>query len=460
MKRDVPAVRLMDLPPQNLQSELEVLGACMRSHAIADELLALLTSGDFYRDWNGRIFDAIRSLRADREPTDAVATQERLAQMGEDVSLDELNRILMNSVYAEVEAAAYHAAIVRQKAVGREIIRICEEARARAYAQEDATDEQLDALMASFMALSESGATSQVRSLAEVIAESWAEMEARKDGTQSGPTSGIDHLDRMLGAFNDGELIIVAARPSMGKTALALQIAHDIAVRQMGSALFFSLEMSRARLGDRLLAMHSGVSADFIKSPASMSRQQETALERAREALDGPQLWVDDSFARSISAIAATARRVASRHGLSAVVVDYLQLIEGDRSGGSEASRQVVVAGMSRDLKRLARDLRIPVICLSQLNRESEKRADKRPFMSDLRESGAIEQDADVVILVHRPDYYDPSDNPGGAEIIVAKNRSGQTGTVQLNWVGELYRFESAPSSLNSIERRAFDAPY
>lgn len=453
------SVPLCTMPPQNVPMEIEVLGACMLDRPTADDVVAILRAEDFYRDWHGQVFSAIRDLVLAGEPVDPLAVQDQMAKRGTPAKLDEINDLVNKTPHHA--GAAYHAGRVREKAVAREILRIAEEARARAYEDCDSADSQLEQVTNDLLRLAQAGTSSKVRDAEQMLRIVEAEMAARMGGKPMGLASGIDELDDVTGGFGGGNLIVIAARPSMGKTALAVQIAGESAIRQRQPTLFFSLEMDVRELMERLWSMRSGVLSERMQAPWHLDHGDTARLADARPSISESPLWADDSFARGPAAISATARSYAAHHGLKCVLIDYLQLIQGEKAGGkSGANRQEQVAEISRSLKGLAKDLDIPVIVLSQLNRESEKRADKRPFMSDLRESGAIEQDADKVILLHRPEYYDVNDKPGVAEAIIAKNRSGRVGTVELRWVAGLTRFESPSTVLNTAEQRAFDEPY
>jgi replicative DNA helicase len=227
----------------------------------------------------------------------------------------------------------------------------------------------------------------------------------------------------------------------MGKTALGMQIADHAAVTRPGHVLVCSLEMARRQLGERFIAATSGVEGEKLRRPNVMGYGDLNRIAQAVHGAEGRRMVVDDAPAQSVAQIAATARRIKSRHGLGMILIDYLSLIDGHRQPGE--NRQEEVARISRRLKAMARSLSVPVLCLHQLNRQNEARGDKRPTLGDLRESGQIEQDADSVMLIHRPDYYNPNDNPGIAEIIVAKNRNGPTGTVRLAFVKSCTRFDS-----------------
>jgi replicative DNA helicase len=279
--------------------------------------------------------------------------------------------------------------------------------------------------------------------LAVAVAEAAARIAARGRGEMEGVATGFADLDaRLGGCLGDGEVAVVAARPGMGKTALGLGILERVSGRLGVPALLVSLEMGRKEIAERLLSGHARLGGDLLKKPWLMDAAGRGRLADSTAELARWPLHVDDAPTLSMAQIASSARRHRARHGVGLVVIDYLQLIDGSGEGDGRASRQEVVARISRRLKTLAKELRIPVVALSQLNRQSETREDRRPRLADLRESGAIEQDADVVVLLHRPEYYDPNDQPGGAEAIVAKNRNGATGTVRLAFLKGLARFE------------------
>jgi replicative DNA helicase len=257
----------------------------------------------------------------------------------------------------------------------------------------------------------------------------------------TGVGSGLLDLDDMTGGFHPGQLIVLAARPSMGKTALALNIAEHAGIDLKVPVLFVSLEMGRLEIGDRLLCSRSRVDGHKLRTGISLGHQELTQLGKAyNELTTDSTMFIDDTPTRNMLQIIASARRMRRRNNIGLVLVDYIQLVDSE---DSRDSRQEQIAKISRRLKGMARALNIPVIALSQLNRAVEAREDKRPRMADLRESGAIEQDADIVLLLHRPDYYEPNDQPGIAELNVAKNRNGATGNFRLAFIKKITRFEN-----------------
>jgi replicative DNA helicase len=267
--------------------------------------------------------------------------------------------------------------------------------------------------------------------------------------------TGYFELDDLTGGFQPSQLIILAARPSMGKTALALNICEHAAVEKRKGVLFVSLEMSQLELAERLLCSRSKVDGHKLRTGQNLLHRDMQLLGRGYDELRESPLWIDDTPARNMLQITANARRLKMRQNISMIVVDYIQLIDAE-SGDGRDSRQQQIAVISRRLKTLARELHVPVIALSQLNRAVENREDRRPRMADLRESGAIEQDADMVLLLHRPEYYDPNDKPGIAELIIAKNRSGATTTINLTFLKNYTRFENYAANPDVLDSGDF----
>lgn len=431
------------LPPQCIEAEEYILGAMMLSAEAVREVMPILDSEQFYREDHRDVFRAIVELSDKRQPTDGLSVEIELERRGRLKGIggsETLFRLVERAPHSC--DAAYHAHIVRQKAVLRELIATFERGIQEAYRRDADAAAVIASAESQVYALANMAASENPSSMEEVIADARARIEARIAGDLLGVGTGLTALDDMLnGCLANGELVILAARPSMGKTALCLGFCEHAAIKANIPALLISLEMGKGEIGERMLASHAKIDGHLLKSPWKLNDSNWGSLEHSSAALRRQPLWVDDAPTRSMAQIVAIARREKAYRKIGFLGIDYLQLIDGTGTGDRGHSRQEVVAQISRRAKMLAKELDIPVVLLSQLNRECESRPDKRPIMSDLRESGAIEQDADVVLLLHRPDYYDPNEKPGVAELIIAKQRNGATGKVDLTFLKSQARF-------------------
>lgn len=444
------------LPPQNLEAERKTLGSCLIERSAIDEIVDIVRPEDFYRESHATICREIFWLYGQGKPVDFVTLAERLEQLGE------LQDIGGDNYLGEISAATphaanarYHAGIVRELAKLRRVIEACTEIIREGYERRGTASEIIRNAESRIFAVTDDAAESSDVSFAEMLGQSMYLVERRKQGEIDGIMTGLAGLDDTVGGLRPGQLVVIAARPSMGKTALAMEIA--VHAGQIGHVVVFSMEMSRQELGMRMLGNRAGVNTKkfddpagcLIKDPNSrmvypylLTADDEVKMRRAVSQAESIHLTVDDRPRLTVAQIASKVRRVKHRSkvGLSLVVVDYLSLMDGGRL--KNESRQEEVARSSTAFKALAKDFGVPFVVLSQLNRKNEERADKRPMLSDLRESGQVEQDADVAIMLHRPDFYDLNDMPGLAEAIVAKNRNGPTGTVKLRFYKEITKFE------------------
>lgn len=445
------------LPPQNLEAERCTLGAILLDNDVLHDIAQAVKPGDFYRDAHQTIYRAILDLYDQGEPIDAVSLADELTRRGQYKILrgDEMLMEIANSV-PHAANGPYHASIVRQKSISRQLIQTCTEIIRDGYSNLHTASELLDMAERRVFAISEAEAIGETRDIGDVIGEVFIAIEARRNGRATGLTTGFTDLDVLTNGFRPGDLVILAARPSQGKTALAMGIAQHAAQEFPGHVLFISLEMGDGPIGERLLASVSRVEGAKLQQPRFMRGDDTDRLSAAAASLQSLRIKIDDTPGRTVTQIGANARRVKSRDGLSLLVVDYLGLIDGQRDRGD--SRQEEVARISRRLKQLARELQCPLLCLHQLNRQSEQRTDRRPMLADLRESGQIEADADCVLLLHRPEFYDPTDRPGIAQLHIAKNRNGPTGTVELAFRKECTRFDSL--SATPVETATDGNPY
>ncbi|QDT61065.1 Replicative DNA helicase [Stieleria bergensis] len=433
-------------PPFDLEAEMGVLGSILILPSVCDDL-ASLKSEDFYDDANRILYKHLREMADSGDKIDVTLLVSRLKKsdefekMGGAAYLAKLSAAVPNAAHA-----VYYAGIVSEKAVYRNLINASTDILRDAYEQNSEARELVAQAEQRVFSIMDGRSSNSLHNMEDVLHAAMDRMEARLRGEVTDGTceTGLSDFDTMTGGLHNGELIILAARPSMGKTALAMNIAEHGAIEGRQPVLFVSLEMSAIELADRMLCSLARVNGHRLRNGTISADDQKRLLEKANEISSAP-FFVDDSPSRTVSEIAATARRIKRRNdNLGLIVVDYLQLIEPDNS---RDPRQEQVAKIARRLKGMARELEVPMLCLSQLNRQAEEGKDHRPKMSHLRESGAIEQDADVVMFVHREEYYhrgeDRAQYAGQAEIIIAKQRNGPVGDVQLTWESDYTRFSS-----------------
>ncbi len=451
-------------PPLDVEAEMGVLGSVLLMPDVLDEV-ASLKSDDFYDDANRLIYQNFRDMYDTGEKIDITLLVSRLRTSGDyekiggAAYLAKLSNAVPNAAHA-----VFYGNIVMEKAVYRRLIESSTEILRDAYEQSGTAKELCAQAEQKVFAIMDGRSSNSLHSISEVLHQAMDRMEARMrdEYVDGGAETGLTDFDTMTGGLHNGELIILAARPSMGKTALAMNIAENVSIDQTLPCLFVSLEMSGIELADRMLCSLARVNGHRLRNGTLSSDDRTRLVEKANEISQAP-LFVDDSPSRTVSEIAAAARRIKRREGgLGMIVVDYLQLIEPDNS---RDPRQEQVAKIARRLKGLARELEVPLLCLSQLNRQAEDSKDHRPKLSHLRESGAIEQDADVVMFVHREEYYhrgeDRAQFAGQAEIIIAKQRNGPVGEVQLTWEADFTRFSNrAPDRHSEFDDYAeFSSP-
>ncbi|MBI2805591.1 MAG: replicative DNA helicase [Planctomycetes bacterium] len=432
------------LPPHNRDAERSLLGSMLRDNLIIPEAVNLVKAEHFYVFGHQKIYEAITKLNDDDgKPADIVTVAEWLSQakLMDDVGG---HGYLIELFDAAPSAAHYrqYAEIIREKAIVRNLIHACTDLQAEAYDQALKPTELLDSAERRILEIAEMGITGDTVTLHDAIQEAWHRLDQRKkkgENEFSGIPTGFLDLDNLTAGFQNNELIVLAARPSVGKTAFALNIARHVVVEEGLPVLFVSLEQARVELAERLLCCQARVDSHRLRR-GHLGADDIDKIHDAGGILSESKLFIDDTPGQSMLRIAANARRLKKRHDLRLVIIDYLQLIDPD---DRRESRQEQVAGISRRLKFLARELKVPVVALAQVNRSSEDRQDHRPRLSDLRESGAIEQDADTVMMLHRPDYHEPGQQEGLVEVIVAKQRNGPTGDVSLMYVKQYMRFEN-----------------
>ncbi|MEK6598489.1 MAG: replicative DNA helicase [Gemmatimonadota bacterium] len=434
-------------PPWNPEAEQAVIGAMLIDQDAALRALELLDHSMFYREGHRRVFRAMAALLERRVVIDYVTLRDELARRGE---LDEAGGVEYLAELVDVAPTAanldFHAGIVRDKAILRRLIDTATGIITEAYAGRSSANELLDTAESRVFHISQERRDAGFTRIKEML---WPTMERietlhRSGKKITGVPSGFVELDELTSGFQKSELIIVAARPSMGKTAFCLNIATHAALENMGVAIF-SLEMSKDALVQRMLCAEARVDSQLVRR--GMLRDHDfTKLARAAGILQGCPIWIDDTPAQTLLEVRSKARRLKAESELGMIVVDYLQLM---RSPEYSENRVQEISDISRSLKALARELEVPVVALSQLSRASEQRGgERKPILSDLRDSGAIEQDADVVIFIHRPEMYQKEDSEGRslegvAEILIAKHRNGPTGNLDLHFEKSITRFDN-----------------
>lgn len=438
------------LPPQNPQAETSLVGSLLLDKDAIIKVADIVHAKDFYIEKNGLIFDAVVKLFEKREPVDVVTLSEELEKQGLLKEIGGAGYIaeIVNSVPSAAHVAQY-GQIVAHKATLRRLIEAASEINTLAYDEDQQLDSLLDKAEQTLFDVSQKHLRQNFVSIKDVLAESFDRLDSlHKDkGSLRGIPTGFKGIDNILAGLQKSDLIILAARPSMGKTSLALNIAQNVATKEGVPVGIFSLEMSKEQLIDRLLASEAGIDSWKLRT-GNLEDKDFEKINKAMGVLAEAPLYIDDSAMANVMEIRTKARRLQSEHDLGLIVIDYLQLMSG-RSSNFE-NRVQEISEISRGLKGLARELNIPVIALSQLSRSVEQRSPKIPQLSDLRESGSIEQDADVVMFIYREDYYDKdTEKKNIADILIKKHRNGPTGEVELFFQPDLTLFRSISRSPN-----------
>ena len=432
--------------PYSEEAEQSVIGSMLMSREAVLAASEMLTSDDFYQTQYGVIFDAMVELFNEGSAVDVITLQNRLREKNvpPEISDMEYVRELLNMVPTSANIRQY-ASIVAEKAILRRLIRLTDEIGNTCYLAQQPVDEILDESEKKLFALFQQRNTTDFVPIRQVVMSTIETIEkaSRVRGNVTGLASGFRDLDFKTSGFQNSDLILVAARPSMGKTAFVLNIAEYMAFRENKAVAIFSLEMSKNQLMNRLFAMESRVDSQVLRN-GNLKDDDWTRLIESAGMIGQSRLIIDDTPGITVRELRTKCRKYKLEHGLDIIMIDYLQLMSASRSSDS---RQQEISEISRSLKALARELNVPVIALSQLSRAVESRTDKRPILSDLRESGAIEQDADVVMFLYRDEYYNKdSEDKGIAEVIIAKQRNGPIGTIQLVWLPDYTKFVSAES--------------
>jgi len=432
----------LKVPPHNLEAEQAILAGILINNDAMNQVMDILSPEDLYREAHAHLFEGMIDLYNNNEPIDLVTLSQSLKEKNllEEVGGNEYLASLVEAVSTSA-GITYHAEIVRDLSVRRKLIGQCSLISESCFQHWQKTDELLDQAEQSIFDIAEEKVGEGFSTMEEVVKGSFKKLEtvAEYEGFVTGVPTDFQDFDRLTAGLQPSDLIIVAGRPSMGKTALALNIGYNAAAKTKKAVAVFSLEMSQLHLGMRLLGFHASIDAmklrtGFLKDTDWMK------LTDSANALSELPIFIDDSSGLGVLEMKARCRRLIKKRDLALIIVDYLQLIQGRRSA---ESRQLEISEISRTLKALAKDLNVPVMAISQLNRKVEDRPNKRPQLSDLRESGAIEQDADVIAFIYRDELYHPTteENRNVAEIIVAKQRNGPTGFFKLQFQQEYTRF-------------------
>jgi len=438
------------IPPQALELEESILGAIMLEKDALNTVIDILKPEAFYNESHQKIFEAVQRLFAKSEPIDMLTVVEQLRKSGDieviggPAYIAKLTRNILSAANIE-----YHARIVLQKFIQRELIKISSEIIRNAYDETTDVFDLLNNAEEQLFGISEIHLRRNMSELPSLLKQAKENIDkATSSGEKfSGVPSGFTSIDRITAGWQKSDLIILASRPAMGKTAFALSMARNIAVNLQRPIAFFSLEMSAVQLATRLLSGESQISQDKIRR-GELDTSEKKRLNNAIDVLSDVPFYVDDTPALSVFELRTKCRKLKQKNNIEIIFVDYLQLMINNSE--SFGTREQEISGISRALKALSKELNIPIICLSQLSRNVENRpGQKRPQLSDLRESGSIEQDADLVLFLYRPEYYklEPEDgNPGSTEVIVSKHRNGPTGTVRLKFINQFAQFKEFDS--------------
>lgn len=431
------------VPPHSIEAEQSVVGAMLMDKDAIMTASEIITGEDFYQKAYGVIFDSIVELFNESKPVDLVTLQERLKEkdVPPEISSLEFARDLITAVPTSANIK-YYADIVAEKATLRKLIKLNEEIANTCYLAKEPLEAILDRTEKQVFEVVQKRNTGDYVPIQQVVLNALERIEkaSKNKGTVTGIPTGFIDLDYKLSGLQPSDLILVAARPSMGKTAFVLNVAQNIAFKVNKTVAIFSLEMSKEQLVNRLFSLESQVDSQSLRTGNLKDSDWEKLIESAG-IIGKSNLIIDDTPGISITELRSKCRKYKLEHDLAIIIIDYLQLMSGS-AGGRNESRQQEISDISRSLKSVARELHVPVIALSQLSRAVEQRPEHRPMLSDLRESGAIEQDADVVMFLYRDDYYNKdTDHPNEAEVIIAKQRNGPIGTVNLAWLPNYTKF-------------------
>lgn len=434
-------MEMMKTPPHDMRAEQSVLGAMILDKNAILDIIEIIKADDFYRNAHKEIFDSIMTLNEKNEPVDMITLGDELSKreaLDNVGGIEYLNDLTTAGIITT--NAKYYAKIIEEKSMLRRLINASSEILDLGYSTETA-ESVLEIAEKSIFDISQKKNRDGFSPISEILIETYEEIEKAYESTEAitGLSTGFRDLDFKTSGLQPSDLILVAARPSMGKTAFSVNLCQNIATQNDGASVaIFSLEMAKAQLVQRMLATQAGVGLGKIRN-GDLTPEDWAKLASASAPLSKAKIFIDDTAGITIMEMRAKCRRLKMEQGLDMIMIDYLQLMSG---GAKQQSREQEISEISRGLKGLAREMSCPVIALSQLSRAPELRADHRPILSDLRESGAIEQDADIVMFLYRDEYYfNDSEKKGIGEIIIAKQRNGETGTIELAWLGDLVKF-------------------
>ena len=443
-------MELGKVPPHDIEAEQAILGCMLTDKDAVISAIEVLKEDDFYREDNKAIYSAILSLYSRSEPIDIITVKAELVEAGNFERIGGLEYLaeLPDRVPTTANVEKY-IKIVSEKATLRSLIQTSNELIALGYDESEDVDNIMDMAEKKVFDLSQKKSVKGYSALKDVLVGSFAELEKlyNQKGNVTGITTGFIDLDNKTAGLHNSDLIIIAARPAMGKSAFAINIATNAAVKANVPVVIFNLEMSKEQVGNRILCSEAMVDSNKIRT-GQIEDEDWMKLATTLGELSEAPIYIDDTPGISIMEIRAKCRKLKIEKNIGLIVIDYLQLIQG--TGKKNASREQEISEISRSLKILAKELDVPVIALSQLSRTAEKRDDKRPMLSDLRESGAIEQDADIVMFLYRDDYYnEDTEKKNVAEVILAKHRGGSTGTVELAWMPSFTKFANLGKHYN-----------
>ncbi len=432
---------LKKITPHNMEAESSVIGAVFLDNTVMEQISEILVPEDFYGRQYGLIYEAMLELYNMRKPIDFLTVGERLKEKDapEEMQSTEFLKDILYAVPTSANAKAY-ANIVYEKSTLRKLIKTSEEISEDCYAGTDTLETILDSAEKKVYDVVRARNSKEYEPISQIVMRALdrIQMASQVKGNVTGLATGFTDLDRMTAGLQPSDLVIIAARPSMGKTAFALSIADHVVVQKEKAAVIFSLEMSKEQLVNRLFAMEARIDAQKIRS-GNLSNQEWIDLGEKAAVIGQSKLIIDDTSGITVSEIRSKCRKYQMEQDIQLVLVDYIQLMS---SNSKTDNRQQEISEISRALKGLARELNVPVVVLSQLNRGVDSRSDKRPMISDIRESGAIEQDADVIMFLYRDDYYNPeTERKNVTEVIIAKQRNGPVGTIELTWKPEFTKF-------------------
>jgi replicative DNA helicase len=434
-------INLGKIPPHNAEAEQTVLASCMIDHIAVEKVVNLLSYDDFYYEANKEIYDSIKQIHMQNIPVDAVTVFEELKKRGkiDYIGGFEYLATLTENIITSKNVEAY-CNIIREKSTLRKLIGASQEIIEKSYMEDDEVQRIIELAEQRIFSISQNRSINSFSEIKEVLMTVFNQLEerAKSGGGITGLATGYTDLDRMTSGLQKSDLILLAARPSMGKTALALNIAMNV-VKNGASVALFSLEMSEEQYVQRIISQEAMVDSTKLRT-GNLDDDDWTRLINTMSLISNYKIYIDDTPSVTLFEMMSKCRRLKIEKGLDLIVVDYLQLMS---DGGRTDNRQQEISNISRGLKALARELDCPVLALSQLSRAPELRNDHRPVMSDLRESGAIEQDADVVMMLYRDEYYnkEESEKKGITDVIITKQRNGPVGTVELAWIGQYTKF-------------------